>query len=228
MNFNALVSRIQTELNDFTTRIKTRIEKWVNEGHYKICQDRAWNFLNVKYSDKMTFGASDFPIDIETDIDVNSSAVAAQSIIAMYDVTDDTWQELILKTAEQIKKEFDNEDSQDSPPYYYYYVSDHEISVFPPISADRDFKFSFKKKLSTYASGAVTALLIPDKYVDVLFEYVMWKAYRYKTDDRANQAFESYSELLSSMVAAEADKTGIITVGENRLHTPFPRLVDNT
>lgn len=224
MNFNALVAAVQLELNDYTARSKTRIEKWVNECHRMICQSRRWSFLVVKESDTMTIGTGDVPVNIETDIEVSSSAVAAQNILSIYDVTDGTYEYLKQTTLDQLRDSFPTDYTGD--PEFWYYLTSTTLQFFPKLDADRDFIFSFQKKLTTYATGAAAALLIPDEYVDVLHELVLYKAYRYKTDDRASACLENYNALLDAMIKAESNKSGIIYDQPNSYPERLPIIVD--
>lgn len=226
MNYNAMVSEIQGELNDYSARMKTKIEGWVNECHKIICQKRAWWFLTVKKSDEITLGASDFPMDITADITVSSTVTPAAHINAMFDTTDGVYREVKHGTFEIIRAEDTMVYSQDSAPTYYYYSEENKIDVFPAISADRKFVFSFKKKLSTYASGAATALLIPDDYIDTLKEFVLSRAYRFKSDDRSPECYQNYLEAYSMMVAADAKKTGVTDERVNVNTQLFPMIVD--
>lgn len=227
MNFNALVSAIQSELNDYSSRTKTRIEKWVNEGHRSICQKRNWRFLIVRESDEMTFLGTDFPINLDTDIEVSSSGVAVHKILALWNVTTGSREPVIQATADDIKDMYSTEyNSTDA--LYWSYVSDQKINVFPlPSDTDSvDLIFSFQKKISTYATGSTDALLIPDEYIDVLQEYVLYKAYRYKTDDRAGSCLENYKELYQAMVDSESNKDPIIYDRPEKRFYKFPMLVD--
>jgi len=228
MNFNALVSVIQGEINDYSARMKTKIEGWVNEGHKLICQQRAWGFLNVKQSDSMTLGTADFPLSILTGIKVATVVTAAQDIRAIYDITDGTFQNIVQSTMEQVRDSYQVDYSQDGPPEFWYFVSDNMIEVFPKVSADRIFQFSFKKKLITYATGATTALLIPDEYIDTLKEYVCYRVYRFKADDRSESCLSAYNDLLGGMIAAESRKAGIIEERTSGFSSRFPMLADNS
>jgi hypothetical protein len=228
MNFNALVGAVQSELNDYSARSKTRIEKWVNECHRSICQSRRWSFLVVRESDTMTIGTADMPINIETDIEVGSSAVAAQNVLSIYDVTDGTYEYIQMTTLDQLRDSFPTDYGQAGVPDFWYYLDNKNIQFFPTLEEDRDFIFSFQKKLSTYATGAATALLIPDEYVDVLHELVLYKAYRYKTDDRANACLENYTMLIDAMIKAESNKTGIIYDQPRLMPARLPLLSDDS
>lgn len=228
MNFNTFVSAVQLELNDYSARTKLRVEGYVNAGHKLICQKRSWDFLNVKTSDDMTFAPSAFPIDITTDIKVATVATAAQEINAIYDITDGTFDEIKQSTLEQVRAMFDINNAQDSTPDYWYFVGDTKIQFFPSISASRIFQFSFKKKLITYATGATTALLIPDSYIETLKEYVLYLAYRFKADDRATASYEAYQQFLDGMISAEANKFGMIDERPSGFNSVFPRIVDNS
>lgn len=228
MNFNTLVVAIQKELNDYSTRTKTNVEKWVNAEHKMLCQMRSWNFLVVRKSDDMTFGSADMPINIETDIEVSSSAVAAQSILAIWDITDDVFFEVSQTTQEVLRKTFTMDDATATPPIAWYFISNNEIEFFPPLSDDRVFRFSFKKQIPTYASDSTDALLIPDVYIDVLQERVLYKAFRYKSDDRAKDCKESYFELLSAMIKSENSKIGIINSEVRSNTSRFPMLADDS
>lgn len=226
MNFNALVASVQSELNDTTARTKTRIEKWINDGHRMICQSRAWSFLKVSTSDDMTFGTADFPIDITADIKIATVATPVAQIYAIYDITDGTFQEVKQSTLEKVREEYQTDYSQDGPPEYWYFINTNEIEFYPAISADRIFQFSIKKKLITYPTGSVLALLIPDDYINVLEEYVISRAYRFKSDDRADSAMQSHKELLAGMIAAEADRAGIIEERPTGFMSRFPMIVE--
>lgn len=226
MNFNALVSTIQVELNDYSARTKANIEKWANQGHKNICQMRNWNFLNVRKSDEMTFGSADIPIDITADIELSSTVVPAQQILAVYDVTDGNFDEVKQIQYEKLRDICQTDYSQDAPPLYWYFINDKEIEFFPELSADRVFQFSFKKLISTYASGATTALLIPDTYIDVLHEYVLMRAYRFKSDDRTVACEASYKEMLAAMIKSESNKIGVIPERSGNQQGIFPMLVE--
>ena len=227
MNFNALVSQIQGDLNDYSARSKTRIEKWVNEGHKKICQERRWRFLSVIKSDTMTITAGAI-IDLTTDIEVSSSAVAASAILNMYDVTDGTYEEVKKIEHSQLRDSYQTDYGETSNPIFFYYLSATTIQVFPLTAEDRDFIFSFKPKIATYATGVTTALLIPDDYIDVLGEYVLYKAYRYKSDPRSQACLDSYSSLMDSMIKAESNKADIIYDEPQEVFSIFPTLVDDS
>ena len=225
MNFNAMVSQIQSELNDYSARSKTRIEGWINESHKQICQQRSWGFLNIKQSDQMTLGTANFPLSILTGIKVATVTTEAKEIRAIYDITDGTFDEVKQSTMEQVRAAYQMDYSQDGSPEYWYFVSDNMIQVYPLLSADRIFQFSFKKKLITYVSGAATALLIPDDYIDTLKERVLYRAYRFKSDERAEQALQAYKDLLAGMIAAEASKAGIIEERTDGFTSRFADLV---
>lgn len=225
MNFNTLVIAVQSELNDYSSRTKTRIESWINEGHRSICQKRNWRFLIVHESDTMTFATTDFPVDLDTDVTVGAVAVAVQKIIAIWDITDGSHKVIDQTTLETLRDQFPT-DYESTTPLYWYYTSDNKINIYPDPQADVDLIFSFQKKLSTYASGSTDALLIPDEYVDVLKEYVLYKAYRYKADDRSGSTLENYKELYDSMVDAEANKDPILYDRPTRRFYRFPTLVD--
>lgn len=225
MNFNALVASVQLELNDYSSRTKTRIERWINEGHRSICQRRNWNFLIVRNSDEITVTSSGWPFDVEASILVGGVVVPAHKILCLYDVTDGSYEPVIQATHESVREDFPT-DYESTKPLYWYYTSGHEINVYPPPSADVKIRFSFQKKISTYATGSTDPLLIPDEYIDVLQEYVLYKAYRYKSDDRAGSTLENYKELYASMVDSEANKAPIIYDGPSRRFYRFPTLVD--
>lgn len=227
MNFNALVGAVQLELNDYTARSKTRIEKWVNECHRMICQSRRWNFLVVRESDEMTIGTGN-TINIETGIKVATVVTAARNILSIYDTTDDTWEYVQMTTLDQLRDSFPTDYGQAGAPDFWYYTSDRDIKFFPTLSEDRKFVFSFQKQLVTYATGAATALLIPDEYVDTLQEFVLYKAYRYKTDDRAQSCLENYNALLDAMIKAESNKLGIIYDQPRLMPARLPMLSDDS
>jgi hypothetical protein len=227
MNFNALVAAVQLELNDYTARSKARIEKWVNECHRMICQSRRWNFLVVRESDEMTIGIGN-TINIVTGIKVATVVTAAQNILSIYDTTDDTWEYVKMTTLDQLRDSFPTDYGQAGAPDFWYYTSDRDIKFFPTLSEDRKFVFSFQKQLVTYATGAATALLIPDEYVDTLQEFVLYKAYRYKTDDRAQSCLENYNALLDSMIKAESNKLGIIYDQPRLMPARLPMLSDDS
>ncbi len=210
MNFNTLVTAIQNELNDFGPRTSTRIVQWVNEGHKFICQSRRWNFLRVRYSDEITIAPAGFPFDIEASIKVATVVTAAKSIQQIWDVSDGVYTPLAQTTAEQMRDSFYTDYSQSDSPTLWYYVTGKTIKVFPETSDNRKLIFSFEKKIPDYAAGATTALLIPDEYVDVLKNYVLFKAYLYKNDQRSQLFSSAYQSLLKTMVEAEANKAGII------------------
>lgn len=226
MNFNSLVSAVQNELNDFTSRSKTRIEKWVNECHRMICQSRRWSFLVVRKSDEMTIGMADVPVDIETDIKVGGTVVAAQNILSIYDITDGTYGYLQQTTFDQLRDSFPTD--YKTNPEFWYYLNNKEIQFFPELGENRKFIFSFQKKLITYATSTTTALLIPDEYIDVLHELVLYKAYRYKTDDRATACLENHVALLDTMIKAESNKSGIIYDQPRMMPPRLPMLVDDS
>lgn len=227
MNFNALVAAVQLELNDYTARSKARIEKWVNECHRMICQSRRWNFLVVRESDEMTIGIGN-TINIVTGIKVATVVTAAQNILSIYDTTDDTWEYVQMTTLDQLRDSFPTDYGQAGAPDFWYYTSDRDIKFFPTLSEDRKFVFSFQKQLVTYATGAATALLIPDEYVDTLQEFVLYKAYRYKTDDRSQSCLENYNALLDAMIKAESNKLGIIYDQPRLMPARLPMLSDDS
>lgn len=227
MNFNALVGAVQLELNDYTSRSKARIEKWVNECHRMICQSRRWNFLVVRESDETTIGTGN-TINIETGIKVATVVTAARNILSIYDTTDDTWEYVQMTTLDQLRDSFPTDYGQAGAPDFWYYTSDRDIKFFPTLSEDRKFVFSFQKQLVTYATGAATALLIPDEYVDTLQEFVLYKAYRYKTDDRAQSCLENYNALLDAMIKAESNKLGIIYDQPRLMPARLPMLSDDS
>lgn len=210
MNFNVLYAAIQAELNDFGPRTGTRIVKWINEGHKFICQSRRWGFLRIRKSDQITIAPAGFPFNIETSIKVATIATAAKSIQQIWDVTDGTYQPVEQSTLEQIRDHFPSETGVSDSPLFWYYNDGNTISVFPETSDSRIFIFSFEKKIPSYAAGATTAMLIPDEYIDVLQEYVLFKAYLYKSDERATLFAESYKNQLNAMITAESNKAGII------------------
>lgn len=226
MNFNFLESAIKSELNDYSKRSAIRITAWINECHRLICQKRRWRFLVVRESDEMEFEHADTPINIETDIEVGGVAVPAQNIISIYDVTDGTYHDIKQTTMDQLRGTF--RDNYSGEPEYWWYVSDKEIQFYPLLSSARKFIFSFQKKLSTYTTNSTSPLLIPDEYVDVLKELVLYKAYRYKTDDRAGAVMENYNALMGDMIQAEANKTGIVYDSVGGYPERLPRLVDNS
>lgn len=226
MNFNALVASVQAELNDYSARSKTRIEKWINDGHRMICQSRSWNFLKACTSDDMTFTSASFPISLLTAIKIATVTTEIAQVYAVYDITDSTFQEVKQSTLEKVREQYQTDYSQDGPPEFWYPVKDNYIDIYPAISANRIFQFSVKKRLSTYATGSTAALLIPDDYINVLEEYVIARAYRYKSDDRANSAMQSHLELLQGMIAAEADKAGIIEERPGGYTGRFPMIVE--
>lgn len=226
MNFNTLVSAIQLELNDYTSRSKTRIEKWVNECHKMICQSRRWNFLIVRESDEITIGQADVPVNIETGIRVNNLVVAAQNILSIHDVTDGTYKYVKQTTFDQLRDSFQADSF--GVPEFWYFSDNNKIKFFPILQEDRKFIFSFQKKIVTYTSGATIALLIPDEFIDVLHELVLYKAYRYKTDDRASACLENYNAMLESMTSAESNKLGIIYDHLNTVSGKLPLLVDDS
>jgi len=210
MNFNTLVTAIQNELNDFGLRTSTRIVQWVNEGHKFICQSRRWSFLRVRYSDQITIAPAGFPFDIESSITVSTTVTPAKSIQAIWDVTDGTYDPMEQTTAEQLRDHFPTDYAQSDSPTLWYYVTGKTIKVFPETSDSRKLVFSFEKKISDYAVGSTAALLIPDEYIDVLKNYVLFKAYLYKNDDRDTLFAESYKNQLNAMITAESNKAGII------------------
>ena len=228
MNFNTLVTAIQNELNDFGPRTITRIVQWVNEGHKFICQSRRWNFLRVRESDEITIAPAGFPFDIEASITVATTATPAKSIQQVWDVTDGTYDVLEQTTAEQLRDNFPTDYAQSDSPTLWYYVTGKTIKVFPETSDDRKLIFSFEKKIPDYAAGATTALLIPDEYVDVLKNYVLFKAYLYKNDQRSALFSQAYQSLLKAMVEAEANKAGIIYDSPESKFYRFPSVVDNS
>jgi len=210
MNFNTLYAAIQNELNDYGSRTGTRIVKWINEGHKSICQRRRWSFLVVRTSDEMSVLPAGFPFNIETGIKVATTTTAAQNIIAMWDTTDGTYQEVKQTTHEQLRDHYPTDVGYSVNPLLWYYLTNKTIAVFPETSETRKFIFSFQKKLSTYVAGSTDALLIPDEYIDVLQDYVLFKAYLFKSDDRAEMYKNSYKDLLAGMIEAESNKSGII------------------
>ena len=225
MNFNSLVSAVQLECNDYSARTKTRIESWINECHRSICQKRNWQFLIVHKSDTMTFAPADFPIDLDSAVEVGAVATAVQKVLAIYDVTNGSYDLIDQSTSENIREDFPT-DFESTTPLYWFYTSENNIDIYPEPSDDVDLIFSFQKKLSTYATGSTDALLIPDEYVDVLKELVLYKVYRFKADDRAGSTLENYKELYDSMVSAEAEKAPIIYDRPTRKFYRFPTLVD--
>jgi hypothetical protein len=62
----------------------------------------------------------------------------------------------------------------------------------------------------------------------VLHELVLYKAYRYKTDDRANACLENYTMLIDAMIKAESNKTGIIYDQPRLMPARLPLLSDDS
>jgi hypothetical protein len=226
MNFNVLVSAVQGDLNDFTARMKTKIEGYVNEGHLLICQKRSWWFMTVKESDTMTLGSTSFPLSLDTGIKVATVVTPVAHINSIYDITDGTYREVKKADYDQIRLENSFDYASEGPPLYYFYVDENKIEVYPRLSADRDFVFSIKKKLPRYATNSTAALYIPDQYIDTLKEFVLSKVYRFKSDERAESCYQNYMESLDMMVSADSKKTGITTDRFKPIFQRFPTIVD--
>lgn len=202
MQFNVLKSEIQSDTNDSSTRTATRIESWINDGVRIICAKRKWSFLRVQESDETSLTASDMPL-LFTLLEKNSVAVPAKFITNVYDVTDGVRIE-VPKTSFESLLNSDTTNTTDGVPMYWYETNDaptftKSIQFFPKLSTSaRDFVFSFVKSVPTYTS--TEEIVIPEEYITVLKDYVYWRMYMYKSDDRAGAHRDSYLDGLAGMI----------------------------
>lgn len=226
MNFNVLEGRIKEEINDFSSRTAVRITRWINRCHRFICLHKRWSFLVVRRSDELELDNDDMPLDIETDIEAGGVVAPAQNVIQVYDITDGTWQEVKKSYHRAVRDRFKNEYGQAGAPLFWYYIDPKKVEFFPILDEKRKFVFSIQKKVPEYTTGSTAPLLIPDEYIDVLTDYVLYRAFSYKTDDRAAIARQDYFEGLSAMIDAEAIKTGISYDDRPAGASRFPMVID--
>lgn len=219
MQFNNLRTEILTEINDTSSVTSTRVEKWLNDAVREICSIQRWNFLVVPESDKMTIADTDIPYDtskitFDTGIahSAHGSGYVNGDIISVVDVTD-TRTMLQYITKSRLESDFEVDLSTSGIPQYWYYAKNYRadsvkpqrfIAFFPAIAAGetRKFVFSFERQHPESISASLD-ILIPPRWKHVLINHVLWKAWRYKLDDRWQDAKETYLRGIADMKAAE-------------------------
>ena len=202
MQFNELKAEIQSDSNDSSSRTATRIESWINDGVRIICAKRRWSFLRVQESDEMSLVDTDIPLLFSL-LKVNSATVPAKFITNVYDTTDGIRREIKKVSFESLDLT-DTTNATDGFPFYWYETNTapiftKAIQFFPKLSSStRKFVFSFIKAVPTYTS--TEEIVIPEEYITTLKDYVYWRMYLYKSDDRAGGYRESYMEGLVAMI----------------------------
>jgi hypothetical protein len=221
--FAAFVAYVQTEVNDTTTRLKTIIERWVNDEHHRIISMRDWDFLVVRKSDSTSIAVAAIPFDIAT-IKTATITTPAQRILSMCDTTDGNEYPLTFTTIDEIRNNYPSFTTFTGKPEYWYYQNDDKVNVWPALDQTRTFVFEYTKASKTYSTGSTDALLVPDKWIYVLMHKVMERMWKYRTDDRWQFAAADYQEAMKDMIAGCAAKTKIQYAGTGMRASQLPKL----
>lgn len=214
MIFNTVVGVIQTELNDTTSATKTKIERWLNEAHAEICAMRSWPFLTVEESDEMSVAAAAVPYPVSSITFDTGVAHEAQwdcdEVLRIWDVTDSVI-ELEKVTPARLRSNFQVTTDETGLPQFWYYsrqvradaataaTLQRYVSFYPALSETRTLVFAFTRKPKVQASGSTNVLLIPDEWSHVVYNRVLWKAWRERGDDRWADAKDDYVAALGDM-----------------------------
>lgn len=220
--FSTMVSQIQAEANDTSTRLKTLIEQWINDEHHRLVAMRNWEFLVVERSDVTSIAVAAIPFDIAT-IKVASTTTPALRILAVVDTTDGSEYPLDFTTLSEVRSNDPSANLSSGTPRYWHYEGD-KINFYPRLSATRTFLFTFSKASKTYSTGSGDALLIPDRWISVLNHKVMERVWKYKTDERWATAKQSYDEALKDMIKSCTAKAMIQYAQPSFSASRLPRL----
>lgn len=239
MDFDDVVSAIQSELNDSSAGTKVLIERWVNMCHKEICGMRVWPWLIIEQSPETTIGTDDVPFAL-SDIAIPTTLPARNhwSIDEILDVweTTDSVNKVHRATLDRIRQMMQTTLTESGVPQFWFYstnirADDNEeiersISFYPLPDADRKFVFRYSRKPLSEASGSSFALLIPDEWHHVIHNMILAKAWRQRGDDRANVCQQDYLNSLEDMKkrCAGAMLTGFNPVAAGSV-TRLPQVV---
>jgi hypothetical protein len=222
--FAAFVAIIQGEGNDSSTRMKTLIERWVNEEHYRICTMKDWDFLIVDKSDSTSIAVAAIPFDIAT-IKLATITTPARRIFDVRDTTDGSEYPLWKATIQEISARYPSYVQSTGTPEYWFYENNNKVNFWPKLDATRTFVFTYLKAAKTYTTGSADNLLIPDEWLKVLIAAVMERFWKYRTDDRFKFAKDDYDSTISDMCKAAASRAGILYATNVGPVDRMPRLV---
>jgi hypothetical protein len=238
MIFNTVVNDIRSEIGDSTTNTKTRVERWVNDAHKKLCGLRPWPFLIIEESDTMSVAVAAVPypvasITFDTGV-AHESSWAVDEILDIWDVTDSI-EKMEKTTLDRLRQQYQTILTETGTPEFWFYArqvradsagEQRYINFYPGLAETRSFRFRFTRKPTTHAAGSVLKLLIPDEWQHVLYELILWKCWRQRGDDRWVDAQKSYEEGLEDMKKKLAGQmvTGFNPAGVT-MRTRFPQTV---
>ena len=241
MLFDTVITAIQAEINDTTAATETRLVRWLNDIHRRICAIRKWPFLIVPGSDEMTIGSADVPYPVSSitfDAAVaHGTAWYPDEVLNVWDVTDSVCP-LEKTTLVRLRELYQTTLTESGEPRYWYYSKEvradattgilgyRYIDFYPTLSADRKFIFRFTRQQTGYVRASVLKLLVPDKWEHVVFEGVLMKVWRQRGDDRWLDSRESYNKGIEEMKDHYAQS---IITGYNPASVPaktrFPQIV---
>lgn len=218
--FNAV---IQTEVNSTQAGMLACIESWTNDAHFNICNDRDWNFLE-KVSDSTTLTSANTPYDYAT-LKVATVNTNVRKILDVIDVSVSPNEPLKFCTDQQLREAGIDYSGYTSDPSYWM-IQAGKLKVFPGLdTTGRAFTMRFIQDAAAYTAGSTTALLIPDRWIHALKAAVLYRAFSWLVDGRANQRFVEFQTLLNEMRAEDAARAPIIYSQWFVPRTSIPRVV---
>jgi hypothetical protein len=226
--FAALVTAILNEINvSGDSAMQTRVEGWVNDRHHEICSARQWLWLEVT-SDSTNIKSSNHPFDI-TALKVSTTTTAARAIVDVLDTDYSPYLILQPTTVNAVRKSMQDYSNYTDTSEYWYMNTDTTIGLFPkPTTAGRNYTIRYIKASKTYSTGATDALFIPDRWIEVLKDAVLSKAWRWLDNNKWTQCESMYQAGLERMRRQDSEAAPIISSRQSFMRSRLPKLVDNS
>jgi len=212
--FAAFVTLIQGEINDIDPAMKTRIESWTNDLHFRICSSKRWQWLVVTSSSTL-IKASTHPYDY--------SELNPRCILDVLDIDFDPVKPLAPTTADAIRTSYNQYSSSTGYPNWWY-DTEGKLALYPiPDASGRNYTIRYIKQPTVLGTGSTTSLLIPDRWIEVLKDAVLSKAFSWLDKDQKSQKHEAmFQGGLQTMKAQESEAAQVIYEGQASRPDIFP------
>lgn len=213
--FAAFVTLIQGEINDTDSAMKTRIEGWTNDLHFRICSSKRWQWL-VTTSSATLINAANHPYALTT--------LNPRAILDVLDIDSDPDRPLLPSSEDAIRTSLSQYSSSTGYPEWFYVQSGAKLGLHPmPDAAGRNYTIRYIAQPTILATGATTPLLVPDRWIEVLKDAVLSKAYQWLDKVNKAQLHEGmFQEGLRVMKQQDGEDIQIIYKGQMTRPDIFP------
>ena len=194
--FAAFVSAIQNEINDSDAAMKTRIEGWVNDLMHRICSSHRWQWL-ITTSASTLIKSSNHPYTL------SSLSTKCRTVLDVRDEDDSPPKPLYPTTEDAVRNSLFQYTSATNSPSWWYVQADVSLGLFPiPDTTGRNYTIRYIQQYVSLGTGSTTALLLPDRWLEVLKDAVLSKAYSWL--DKDNKALKHEAAFQGGLKAMKA------------------------